>query len=113
MEKTKALPGAPGETPGRREIRETGGPGGCLALVVWRAADSSRVTGQPSDRHVGREVSRVDRDSALPRLGVLLGRRVSINFALKFFRLVQRPGLKRSHPDNREVSLGGRARVYS
>ncbi len=32
---------------------------------------------------------------------------------LKFFRLVQRPGLKRSHSDNREVSLGGRARVYS
>jgi hypothetical protein len=31
----------------------------------------------------------------------------------KFFRLVQRPGLKRSHPDNREVSLGGQARVYS
>jgi len=32
---------------------------------------------------------------------------------LKFFRLVRRPGLKRSHSDNREVSLGGRARVYS
>jgi hypothetical protein len=31
----------------------------------------------------------------------------------QFFRLVQRPGLERSHPDNREVSLGGRARVYS
>jgi len=31
---------------------------------------------------------------------------------LKFFRLVRRPGLKRSHSDNREVSLGGRARVY-
>jgi hypothetical protein len=27
------------------------------------------------------EVSRVDRDSALPRLGVLLDRRVSVNFA--------------------------------
>jgi len=33
--------------------------------------------------------------------------------AAKFFRLVQRPGLKRSHSDNREVSLGGQARVYS
>jgi len=27
--------------------------------------------------------------------------------------LVQRPGLKRSHPDNREVGLGGQVRVYS
>jgi len=29
------------------------------------------------------------------------------------FRLVRRPGLKRSHSGNREVGLGGRARVYS
>jgi len=27
--------------------------------------------------------------------------------------LVQGPGLKRSHSNNREVSLGGQARVYS
>jgi len=32
---------------------------------------------------------------------------------LPWLKVAQRPGLKRSHSDNREVSLGGRARVYS
>jgi len=55
----------PGETPEPRgkprdasEIRVTGGSGGFLALVVRRAADSSRVTGQPSNRHVGLRAKR-------------------------------------------------------
>src|SRR5215831_7071200 len=43
----------PEATPERRESRETGVPGGCLAVAVRSAADSSWVTGQPSDRHAG------------------------------------------------------------
>src|SRR5580693_4974614 len=51
-------PGTPGETPGRGESRETGASGGRPTLVARSAADSSRETGQPSDRHAGLRTER-------------------------------------------------------
>jgi len=52
-----------------------------------------------------------------PLVGTGIERTVAVDSGttvqLKFSRLVQRPGLERSHSDNREVSLGGQARVYS
>ena len=36
-----------------------------------------------------------------------------LRHVLKFFRLVRRPGLKRSHSANREVEQRGHVRVYS
>jgi len=49
----------------------------------------------------------------LTRLGIAHEVRVISAHRTPDLLFVQRPGLKRSHPDNREVGLGGQARVYS